>query len=229
LGIEFVLVPKGMSWLGGGGGKEGDKEVTIAHDFYLGKYEVTQEEWQAIMGSNPSSVQQAKDVAEADLKRFPVEQVSWEDAQEFVTRLNERDQQAGWVYRLPTEVEWEYACRGGPLGDKQDSAWDFYFNKPTNQLRGLANFGNSLGRPCKVGSYPPNRLGLYDMHGNVGEWCDDAQATGGAATNRVFRGGGWFLDSGYCRAARSYGDPPSTRHHDLGLRLARVPIGNGGK
>ena len=122
LGMEFVLVPKGKSWLGGGGGKPGDKEVEITHDFYLGKYEVTQEEWEKVMGSNPSHFSRTgggkdavKDIADAELKRFPVENVSWDDAQLFLERLNKREKEAGWVYRLPKEAEWEYACRGGPM------------------------------------------------------------------------------------------------------------------
>ena len=125
LGMEFVLVPKGKSWLGGGGGKPGDKEVEIPHDFYLGKYEVTQEEWQKVMGDQSQHFSRdrrrqgaVKDIADADLKRFPVEQVSWDDAKVFLARLNKREKEPGWVYRLPTEVEWEYACRGGPLADK---------------------------------------------------------------------------------------------------------------
>src|SRR5437763_9097215 len=130
--MEFVLVPKGKSWLGGGGGKPGDKEVEIKEDFYLGKYEVTQEEWGKVLGTVPSWFSRVgtgkggvKDIPEAELKRFPVEQVSWDDAQLFLGQLNKRDKQEGWVYRLPNEAEWEYACRGGPMSDKLDSAYDF--------------------------------------------------------------------------------------------------------
>src|SRR5262249_6952426 len=111
IGMEFVIVPKGKSWLGGGKDKLSDQEVEIPADFYLGKYEVTQEEWEKVMGENPSFFSRTgggKDVvkgfSEADLKRFPVENVSWDMCQVFVAKLNQREKEAGWVYRLPTEA-----------------------------------------------------------------------------------------------------------------------------
>jgi formylglycine-generating enzyme required for sulfatase activity/serine/threonine protein kinase len=253
LGMEFVLVPKGKSWLGGGGGRQGHMEVEITHDFYLGKYEVTQAEWQKVTGLNPSHFTRTgpgqdavKDIADADLKRFPVESVSWEDAQLFIKRLNRELKEAGWVYRLPTEAEWEYACRGGPLVDKFDSAFDFYFQKPTNQL--LPDQANSehkgLKRTCKVGSYAPNRLGLYDMHGNVWEWCadwfdpnyyqnspkkDPQGPESSPEGHRVMRGGGWDGGGwtgwvGGCQAAERHRAGPGGSG-SMGLRLARVQTG----
>ncbi|HEV3304339.1 MAG TPA: SUMF1/EgtB/PvdO family nonheme iron enzyme [Planctomycetaceae bacterium] len=239
LGMEFVLVPKGRSWLGGGGGTPGDKEVVIERDFYLGKYEVTQGEWQQVTGLNPSRFSRArrgkevvKDIPDLDLKRYPVERISWEDAQAFLKRLNELEQEAGWVYRLPKEAEWEYACRGGPLSDKFESGYDFYFDKPTNQsLPEQANFGSAKARrgTCKVGSYRCNRLGLYDMHGNVFELCDDVQKAADGTPLRVARGGGWNNVPGHCRAAYRAVGPTAHRNGSwsFGLRVARVPAGKG--
>ncbi len=168
-----------------------------------------------------------RDIPEAELKRFPVEQVSWDDAQLFLRELNKRDKQEGWVYRLPKEVEWEYACRGGPMANKLDSAFDFYFDKPVAELQAdQANFehGKGLKRTCKVGSYKPNRLGLYDMHGNVWEWCEDEQKLDNRASDRVFRGGSWGDGGRLCRAASR---AARAGHPDLvlGFRLARVPVG----
>ncbi len=234
LGMEFVLVPKGKFWMGGGSGKVGDKEVDIPHDFYLGKYEVTQEEWKKVTGLNPSSFKAVVGVKPENQKRFPVEQVSWDDCQAFIKPVNGKAQEPGWVYRLPTAVEWEYACRGGPSSNRFDYAFDFYFEKPSLQLQpDQANFNNILKRTCKVGSYRPNKLGLYDMHGNVREWCDDLFDPNNkdpkSASWRVPRGGGWDDASGECRAALRVAGAPSNYGRDLGLRLARVPVGVQGK
>jgi formylglycine-generating enzyme required for sulfatase activity len=226
LGMEFVLVPKGRSWLGGGGGNPGPREVEIPHAFYLGKYEVTQGEWQKVMGNNPSITKAAPGVSKEDLERFPVENVTWYDTQEYIKKLNSMVDEPGWVYRLPKADEWEYACRGGPLADKVESRFDFYFDKPTNELLPQqANFNNVPGRTCKVGSYKPNRLGLYDMHGNVWEWCDDSDnSVDPSSIRRIRRGGGWGMDAHSSWASYRFAAPRTDKGHSLGFRLARVPV-----
>ena len=191
------------------------------------------------MGKNPSWYSRdgggkadVKDIKDEDLKQFPVEHVSWEDTQEFIKKLNEKEKGRGYLYRLPSEAEWEYACRGGATSEEECS-YHFYFDKPTNDLSskqanfdgkypfGKADKGPYLGRPTKVGSYAPNKLGLYDMHGNVWQWCEDLW--GALASHRVFRGGSWGGDAGNCRTALRAGIEPIPRYH-IGFRLARVPV-----
>jgi formylglycine-generating enzyme required for sulfatase activity len=153
----------------------------------------------------------------------------------FLARLNEREQETDWVYRLPSEKEWEYACRGGPMSDPSQSAYDFYFDRPSNKLLpDQAVFGRdrSLRGRAKVGSGKPNSLGLYDMHGNMWELCDDAcKPPGGKGPihHRV-RGGAWDSQPSHCRAGGyvEKGRLFSTEHYNrwasLGLRVARVRI-----
>jgi serine/threonine protein kinase/Leucine-rich repeat (LRR) protein len=234
LGMEFVIVPMGRSWLGGGKEKPADQDEEIPADFYLGKYEVTQEEWEKVMGENPSRFSRTvlkdavQNVSDADLKRFPVEYVSWDQCQLFAEKLNQLEKEKGWVYRLPTDVEWEYACRGGGNISDLEYEFDYYFEQPTNAAApDQANFHfgeNALNRTCKVGSYKPNRLGLCDMHGNVWEWCQDEVMDNGVS-KRPTLGGGWELDSFSGRAwFRRSPHLPSHRHQSMGLRLARVPV-----
>ena len=155
-----------------------------------------------------------KAVTDADLKLFPVEWIMADDVYQFLNRLNEREKNSGFVYTIPTEAQWEYACRGGATSP-EECAFDFYFAQPTNDLSSdLANFdgrdpagrapkGPLLGRTTKVGSYPPNRLGIYDMHGNVLEWCQNRFPDG--SWEWVFRGGSYENSGTDCRAAnRNY-------------------------
>jgi formylglycine-generating enzyme required for sulfatase activity len=200
-------------------------------------HDVTQGQWQAIMGDNPSWFSRKNggrdwvpDVSDEELKLFPVEEVSWDDAQEFLKKLNEKERGRGYLYRLPSEAEWEYACRGGATSE-DDCSYHFYLDKPTNDLSSAqANFnGNGpsgkappgpwLRRPTRVGAYPSNKLGLCDMHGNVWQWTDTAQGP-----DRVDRGGSWREAGPDCRATARFGLPPTTQGINLGFRLARVPV-----
>ncbi len=241
-GMKMVSIPRGTFWMGGGAGKPGDKPVTIPHDFYLGTTEVTQGQWVAVAGgANPSHFSRngggtdvVKNILDADLAQFPVENVSWDMIQkDFLPKLNAREANGKWTYRLPTEAEWEYACRAGATS-LTDSSYDFYLDRgPTNDLSsadanfdgrhpaGKADKGTIRERPCRVGSYKPNKLGLYDMHGNVWEWCEDPSESGPA---RVDRSGCWSDLGSDCAAGSRRRDDPSSRRYSLGFRVARVPV-----
>jgi formylglycine-generating enzyme required for sulfatase activity len=246
LRMKLVRVPRGTFWMGDRGSQQ---QVAIPHEFYLGAFPVTQEQWQAVMGSNPSwfsrsggGADKVTSISEADLKQFPVEQVSWDDVLKFLKRFDAHEKDSSFLYRLPTEAEWEYACRGG-ASSQQDCAFDFYFgdpsrnlSQPTNDLSSeQANFdgdypagnapkGKYPERTTKVGSYKPNRLGIYDMHGNVWEWCKD-QLKAGMGSDRVFRGGCWDIHGSYCRASYRLTSGRSLRNYFLGFRLAAAPSG----
>lgn len=231
LGMEFALVPKGKAWLGGGGGKPGDKEVDFKEDFYLGVYEVTQEDWEKVMEKNPSHFSRqgkgaitVKDIADASLRRFPVESVSWDECQLFLAKLNETTKASGWIYRLPSREEWEYACRGGPMTNRSDSAFDYYFERPKRELTSEdANFkGSNLQRPRDVGCYKPNALGLHDMHGNVAEWCADSWPND--ASMKLVVSGGWINVDRDCTPIYRYASKRADRYAHVGLRVARVRV-----
>ena len=187
-------------------------QVTLS-SFSIGKYEVTQEEWQAVMGSNPSNFKSAK---------RPVEEVSWEDCQEFIRKLN---QMTGKRFRLPTEAEWEFAARGG-------NSSNGYKYAGSNSLGNVAWYTDNSGKETHpVGQKSPNELGLYDMSGNVWEWCQDwfgsyssssqTDPTGPSnGSYRVGRGGSWDYGAGYCRSSDRCGYAPSFSFSYLGLRLA---------
>jgi RNA polymerase sigma factor (sigma-70 family) len=245
LAMKFVPLPKGTFYMGWDSENSKATKTEIKEDFEIAVCPVTQGQWQELMGNNPSYFSRAgkgkdevKDIEDDDLKQFPVEQVSWDDAQEFIKKLNAQEKGKGRLYRLPTEAEWEYACRGGATSEEECS-YNFYFAKPTNDLSSTeANFdgkepagkaakGPYLERTTKVGLYPPNKLGIYDMHGNVLQWCADLYdppASVPGASLRVYRGGSWISVSGFCRAAFRAGIRPDVRLHYLGFRLARVPV-----
>jgi formylglycine-generating enzyme required for sulfatase activity len=210
-----VKVPARTFWYSGGG-KPGTERKTTAADFYVGVYEVTQKQWETVMGSESNRSSHKGPY-------FPVENVSYDEINnEFMRVLNEKEGVKGWTYRLPTEVEWEYCCRGGATSS-EDCSFDFYFDRPTNALSPqLANYGHNVDKTTRVGSYKPNRLGIYDLHGNVWEWTLDSSDGG---SFRVIRGGGWISNAVSCRAAYRGWNTPVSRSSDLGFRAARVPSG----
>jgi formylglycine-generating enzyme required for sulfatase activity len=238
--MTFVRLPKGTFYMGWNGNPGSAKETEIKEDFEIAVHDVTQGQWEAIMGSNPSVFTRkglgrisVLDISDEELKLFPVENVSWDDAQAFIKKLNEQYRGSGYVYRLPSEAEWEYACRGGATS-LEECSYYYYFDKPTNDLSSeQANFnGNSpfgkapkgpfLQRPTRVGAYPSNKLGLCDMHGNVWQWCADLHSPGD--WGRVYRGGGWSMDGNFTRPDHRGRGDPAGQNSSIGFRLARVPV-----
>ena len=213
LGFKFVSVPAGSFAMGDS--KEGPvHQVTFTQGFQLQSTELTQAQWQAVMGTNPS-------YTKGD--NLPVESVSWNDSQSFLTQLNAKTQGG---YRLPTEAEWEYAARAGSTtayacGDEESCLAEMAWYIP-----------NAKDMPHPVGQLKANAWGLYDMHGNISEWVQDLYApyTEGAQSNptgpekgdyRIQRGGHWGTYADRCRSAsRQYGDPGGS-DRNLGFRLAR--------
>jgi formylglycine-generating enzyme required for sulfatase activity len=217
-GMTFVKIPAGTFMMGspdsesGRDSNEGPQhQVTISKSFEMHTTEVTQSQWEAVMGSNPSSFKGPD---------LPVEMVSWDDAQEFITKLNAMGD--GYRYRLPTEAEWEYAARAGTTGpyagDLDAMAW---YDK------------NSGGKTHPVATKAANARGLYDMHGNVWEWVQDWKGDYSASavtdpvgpssgSRRVHRGGSWNSKSQYCRSALRHYYSPDSRYFYLGLRLLRT-------
>jgi len=218
-GIEMLYIPPGSFDMGSSNGDADDKpvhRVTIGQGFFIGKYEVTQGQWQAVMGANPSYFKGDDNL--------PVEQISWDDAQEFVNKLNEMND--GHKYRMPTEAEWEYACRAGTTGD--------YYAQDVDDIGWYSD--NSGKKTHRVGSKQANAFGLYDMSGNVWEWCRDwhvttykgaptdgsARLSGGEQKYRVLRGGSWGNLAANLRSALRNNGTPGLRNNNIGFRLVAV-------
>ena len=238
IGMKLVLIPKGTFQMGspieeaGADDDEEQHQVTISKDYYLGVTEVTQGQYEKVMGTNPSYFQK-RVIRKSDSSMYPVEQVSWEDAVEFCKRLSDlpEEKAASRVYRLPTEAEWEYACRAG-------SKTAYSFGEGSKSLGDYAWFdGNSNTQTHPVGEKKANAWGLYDMHGNVWEWCSDwyGEYPKGAVSDpvgpregsyRVGRGGSWSDGAALCRSALRGRSDPSDRDNDFyGFRLALSPSG----
>jgi formylglycine-generating enzyme required for sulfatase activity len=263
IGMKLVRIPHGTFLMGSPETEEGHQknekqhEVAITKDFYLGMYLVTQKEFQRVMKYNPSCFSldgtgrpgvnyilapgEGKAMVVGSSETYPVESVSWHETKEFCEKLSALDaeQKAGRKYRLPTEAEWEYACRGGATSPfhfgNTISAKDANFLSSEYPYGGAAK-SPSLQRTTKVGSYPANAFRLHDMHGNVWEWCEDwydenystdpaartdpqGPATG---TFRVLRGGSYGDIGGYCRAAYRYCNDPSIHYFTVGFRVVLV-------
>ena len=219
--LELVWIPPGEFMMGSPSDEWGrdsvehpQHTVRITRGFWLGKYEVTQAQWQSVIGSNPSHFK-----GDGSL---PVEQVSWDDCQEFLRKPNARVK--GGRFRLPTEAEWEYACRAG-------TSTRFGFGDSDGDLGDYAWYGDNSGsKTHRVGEKKPNAWGLHDMHGNVCEWCEDwygdypsgtvTDPTGpSSGSYRVNRGGSWINYPRYCRSARRNRLTPEDRDGTLGFRV----------
>jgi formylglycine-generating enzyme required for sulfatase activity len=237
-GMELVLVPAGV-FVMGSDAAEPDREaqetrhhVRLSRPFYMGRYEVTQAQWRRVMGTNPSWFAQCGDDC-------PVESVSWQDVQRFFARLEELGSPG---LRLPTEAEWERACRAGAVTAYATGAeltveqanFDAGGTVPDAGLREAEEVpaGRPGRSPTPVGSYPPNRWGLHDLHGNVWEWTADRHCPypGGSVTDpvgdcaselRVIRGGSWHYDADSARCALRYTHRPRDLGFSLGFRVVR--------
>ena len=243
LGMTFVRILAGTFTMGSPGSEpnrdddETQHQVTLTQDFFMQETEVTQGQWRAVMGANPSFFQNCGE-------NCPVESVSWDDVQEFLEQLNAQTTD-GYTYRLPTEAEWEYAARAGsetafcegditePEGnDPILNTLGWYYENSNAGYAGCYEWSD--GRCCgpqPVRGKNPNVWGLYDMHGNVYEWCSDwygAYPTTNVSdplgpssgAYRVLRGGSWFNYARYCRSANRHGNRPGYRNGDNGFRLA---------
>ena len=252
IGMRFVQIRAGEFTMGSPD-SEADREdvegpqhkVRITRPFYLGVYEVTQAQYRHVTGKSPSFYAPTGEGAEAvrglNTDDFPVDSIRWEDAVAFCRALSEMDEErrAGRSYRLPTEAEWEYACRAGMTTPFHygESLSSEQANFKGNFPYGTAAHGPFVGHPMPVGSYKPNAFGIYDMHGNAWEWCQDWYSPDyyraspsddprgpEAGPRHAFRGGGWGVSAKYCRLAfRNREIDPTLWLYSLGFRVVLIP------
>ncbi len=204
IGMEFVPLAAGRFWMGEG---HASRAVNISRPFYMGKYPVTQTQWQTVMGANPSHFKG---------ENHPVDSVSWDDAQAFIRALNAREGHSR--YSLPTAAQWEYACRAG-----SETAW--CCGNDWQALKEYAWYIDNAGRHTHpVGQKRANAWGLHDMHGNVLEWVQDSDHTG---LFRVQRGGSYLFHPGCCRSSDTFVSTPDRGSDFTGFRLALAMDGWG--
>jgi formylglycine-generating enzyme required for sulfatase activity len=233
--LEMASIPGGTFIMGSpdnkGKANERPQHQIKVREFFMGKYQITQEQYQAIIGKNPSNFKGTNQ---------PVENVSWNDAVKFCQKLNQKTKR---IYRLPSEAEWEYACRAG-------TTTPFYFgetittdlvNYDGNYTYASAPKGQYRKQTTPVGSFPPNAFGLYDMHGNIWEWCQDywhdnyqrapidgsawlttALSSGLLSNSRLLRGGSWYDNPGNCRSANRHKNGARNCYNDVGFRVVSV-------
>ena len=238
-GAEFAFryCPAGSFQMGsssGEGGRDSDEtqhKVTLTKGFWLMETELTQKQWEALMNDNPSNFKGDE---------LPVEQISWNDCQKLIEKLNANSSKlSGWKFELPTEAQWEYACRAGT---ETPFFWGSSLNGDKANCNGNYPYGTSikgkyLEKTAPVKSYDSNKWGFYDMCGNVWEWCKDwygdypsGEATDpegpNAGSDRVFRGGSWYFYAVFCRSAKRQGSIADGRYLNLGARLALVSTSN---
>jgi len=228
LGIECVYIKAGTFQMGSAeSGPDDEKpvhQVKISRDYWMGACEINQAQWRAMMGTDPSKNKGDK---------LPVEMVSWDQVNDFCLKLTQRERKAsrlpdGYVYRLPTEAEWEYAARGG------NKSKDFTYPGSNDPEEVAWHHPGSMDQTHSVGTKRPNELGLYDMAGNVWEWCLDWYATDyyskspqedplnkdkGDKTYRLCRGGSWGLYPTHCRSANRGGGTPTGKFYSYGFRV----------
>jgi formylglycine-generating enzyme required for sulfatase activity len=217
--LNSAWVPSGDSWLGGGGGREGARPFKLEKGFWCGQFEVTQQQWMAVMGKNPSQFQ--------GRPMNPVEMVSWDQVQGFIKKLNANNVKNGIEYRLPTADEWEYIVRGGPISRMQ-SQYSYYFSRSKTDFTAVGSnnltveqanwYGNGTSA---VGKYIPNPLGIYDMHGNVWEWTTTL-----SGADRVFCGGCYSDSDVRCSAAIRMWSPTNYSSSNIGFRLIGIQLHN---